>query len=216
MILLFFLYLCRNQKVMKRIKLLLAALLLTLTAAYAQETVYGFTVKDAAGKDVSLSQYQGKVLLVVNTATKCGFTPQYKELQDLYEKYQASGLEILDFPCNQFGGQAPGTMEEIRDFCTGKYHTTFPQFLKIDVNGPDADPLFVWLYGKKGFEGFGSGMMAKSMDKMLKAKDADYASKPEVKWNFTKFLIDKEGKVVARFEPTASMEEVGKAVAEQL
>ena len=167
---------------MKRIKLLLAALLLTLTAAYAQETVYGFTVKDAAGKDVSLSQYQGKVLLVVNTATKCGFTPQYKELQDLYEKYQASGLEILDFPCNQFGGQAPGTMEEIRDFCTGKYHTTFPQSLKIDVNGPDAD----------------------------------YASKPEVKWNFTKFLIDKEGKVVARFEPTASMEEVGKAVAEQL
>ena len=125
---------------------------------------------------------KGRSFLLSTRQQNAVSLPQYKELQDLYEKYQASGLEILDFPCNQFGGQAPGTMEEIRDFCTGKYHTTFPQFLKIDVNGPDAD----------------------------------YASKPEVKWNFTKFLIDKEGKVVARFEPTASMEEVGKAVAEQL
>lgn len=198
---------------MKRILLLISASLLALMTAGAQDNVYGFTVKDAAGKTVSLSDYKGKVLLVVNTATKCGFTPQYKELQELYDQYRDSGFEVLDFLCNQFGEQAPGTMEEIRDFCTGKYHTTFPQFLKIDVNGPAADPLFVWLYGKKGFEGFGKGVMAKAMDKMLKSKDADYASKPEIKWNFTKFLIDRKGNVVGRFEPTASMEEVGKAVA---
>lgn len=119
---------------MKRILLLIAASLLALATAGAQDNVYGFTVKDAAGKTVSLSDYTGKVLLVVNTATKCGFTPQYKELQELYDQYRDSGFEVLDFPCNQFGEQAPGTMEEIRDFCTGKYHTTFPQFLKIDVN----------------------------------------------------------------------------------
>ena len=186
---------------MKRILLAAVAALLTL-AAPAQNSFYSFTVKDADGKDVSLEQYRGKVVLVVNTATKCGFTPQYTELQDLYDSYADKGLVILDFPCNQFGEQAPGTMKEIRSFCTGKYGVTFPQMMKIDVNGVKASTLFTWLKKQKGFEGFGSGATAKLLDKMLKDKDKNYASNDDIKWNFTKFLIDRDGKVVARFEPT--------------
>lgn len=201
---------------MKRTILTLIAAVISMTAVFAQDSIYAFKVKDASEKEVSLADYKGKVLLVVNTATKCGFTPQYTELQAFYEKYQDKGLEILDFPCNQFGGQAPGTMAEIIDFCTGTYNTTFKQFLKIDVNGENADPLFKWLYSKKGFAGFGSGARASMMDQMMKRSDADYASKPEIKWNFTKFLVDREGRVVARFEPTADMADVEKAVAELL
>jgi len=200
---------------MKRILISLAAALLSVTL-FAQNSVYDFTVKDASGADVSLSQYKGKVLLVVNTATKCGFTPQYEALQALYDQYKADGLEILDFPCNQFGEQAPGTMEEIKEFCTGKYNTTFPQFLKIDVNGANASPFWKYLYSQKGFEGFGKGSTAKMMDGMMKRKDADYASKPDIKWNFTKFLVDREGHVIARFEPTTDMEIVAEAVQEAL
>jgi len=195
---------------MKRIILSLAAALLCV--ALSAQGVYGYTVKDAEGADVSLSAYKGKVLLVVNTATKCGFTPQYEELQKLYDEYAAQGLEILDFPCNQFGEQAPGSMQEIKEFCTGKYHTTFPQFLKIDVNGENADPLWKYLYAQKGFEGFGKGTRAGFMAQMLKKQDPDYASKPEIKWNFTKFLVDRKGNVIARFEPTADMAEVAEAV----
>ena len=201
---------------MKRTILTLIAAVISMTAVFAQDSIYDFKVKDASEKEVSLADYKGKVLLVVNTATKCGFTPQYTELQAFDEKYQDKGLEILDFPCNQFGGQAPGTMAEIIDFCTGTYNTTFKQFLKIDVNGENADPLFKWLYSKKGFAGFGSGARASMMDQMMKRSDADYASKPEIKWNFTKFLVDREGRVVARFEPTADMTDVEKAVAELL
>ena len=120
----------------------------------AQESVYDFTVKGLNNEDVSLKDYSGKVLLIVNTATKCGFTPQYKELQALYEKYQARGFEVLDFPCNQFGEQAPGTNEEIHDFCTGTYNTTFAQFAKIDVNGENEAPIFKFLKEKQGFKGF--------------------------------------------------------------
>ena len=186
---------------MKRFFLALTAAFFAL-GAFAQTNFYSFTVKDADGKNVSLSQFKGQVVLVVNTATKCGFTPQYAELETLYETYRDKGFVILDFPCNQFGGQAPGTMQEIREFCTGNYHVQFPQFMKVDVNGPQADPLFTWLKKQKGFEGFGKDATAKLMDKMLLSKDKNYASKPDIKWNFTKFLIDKEGNVVARFEPT--------------
>lgn len=182
------------------------------SVALSAQGVYDFTVKDASGADCSLSAFKGKVLLVVNTATKCGFTPQYKELQALYDTYAGQGFEVLDFPCNQFGGQAPGSMQEIKEFCTEKYHTTFPQFLKVDVNGEAADPLWKYLYTQKGFAGFGKGMSARMMDGMMKKKDPDYASKPEIKWNFTKFLVDREGNVIARFEPTEDMETVSVAV----
>ncbi len=141
-------------------------------------SIYTYSVKDTKGNDVSLELYKGKVLLVVNTATACGFTPQYKELQDLYLKYKDKGFEILDFPCNQFGKQAPGSNDELASFCEMKYKTTFQTFAKIDVNGKSADPLYVYLKEQeKGFLG------------------------EAIKWNFTKFLIDKEGNVVDRYAP---------------
>jgi glutathione peroxidase len=141
--------------------------------------IYDITVKDAKGNDVSLSEYKGKVLLVVNTATGCGFTPQYADLQNLYETYRDQGLEILDFPCNQFGNQAPGTNEEIATFCTGRFGITFRQFDKIEVNGENESPLYTWLKAQKG--GIGGA---------------------NIKWNFTKFLVDRKGEVVARHAST--------------
>ncbi|MCR4824066.1 MAG: glutathione peroxidase [Bacteroidales bacterium] len=179
-------------------------------------TVADFTVKGADGQPVALSQYKGQVLLVVNTATQCGFTPQYTELEALYERYADQGFTVLDFPCNQFGGQAPGSIAEIQEFCSANYQVSFPQFDKIDVNGENADPLFTWLKGEKGFEGFGEGQRAEFMGQMLARQDPDYASKPDIKWNFTKFLIDRKGRVVARFEPTADMAGVAEAVSKLL
>lgn len=157
--------------------------------------IYDFTVKDSNGNDISLSDYKGKVLLVTNTATGCGFTPQYSGLQDLYEKYKDKGLEILDFPCNQFGNQAPGTNEEIKSFCTGRFGITFKQFGKVEVNGENESPLYTWLKEQKG--GMGGS---------------------KIKWNFTKFLIDKNGKVVGRYAstktPIALEKEIAKLVGE--
>ena len=186
-----------------------------LTAS-AQSDVYGFKVADENNKEVALGQWKGKVLLIVNTATKCGFTPQYKELEALYQKYQAEGFCILDFPCNQFGQQAPGSAAEIHQFCTANFDVHFPQFAKIEVNGPHESPLYSYLKREAGFVGFGFGKKAEFMDKMLKKSDTMYASKPDIKWNFTKFLIDRKGKVIARFEPTADMKEVEEAVAKSL
>ena len=167
------------------------------------QNVFDFTVVDRKGNEVSLSDYKGKVLLIVNTATRCGFTPQYEELEALYKAYRAQGLEILDFPCNQFGQQAPGSEEEIHSFCQLNYGTEFPQFKKIEVNGPGESPLFAYLKAQKGFQGFDLDHKIGALlhEMMLKA-DPDYASKPDIKWNFTKFLIDKQGNVVARYEPT--------------
>ena len=179
--------------------------------------IYSIKVKNAEGKDVKMKQYKGKVLLIVNTATRCGFTPQYKELESMYEKYHAQGLEILDFPCNQFGEQAPGTIAEIRQFCTSNYNTQFEQFAKIDVNGDDASPLFTYLKAQKGFGGFDtSDQRGKFMDDMMRKRDADYDKKSDIKWNFTKFLVDRKGNVVHRFEPTDSMEEIEKAIKDLL
>ena len=178
--------------------------------------LYDFTVKAMDGSDVSLADYKGKVVLVVNTATGCGFTPQYDELQNLYDECAEKGLEILDFPCNQFANQAPGTDDEIHDFCTGRYGITFPQFAKIDVNGENAIPLFKWLTANTKFEGFGKGPMALMMAGVAKAKDKDYKNNGSVKWNFTKFLIDRNGEIVARFEPTADMKDVATRVKEAL
>ena len=165
-------------------------------------SIYDFTVKAQDGKEISLSDYKGKVLLIVNTATGCGFTPQYEELQDLYDAYHESGFEILDFPCNQFGEQAPGSDEEIHSFCTGRFGITFPQFAKIDVNGENAIPLYKWLTTETKFEGFGKSPMALMLNGVVKKMDKDYKNNGNVKWNFTKFLIDREGNIVSRFEPT--------------
>ena len=164
--------------------------------------IYDFTVKAQDGSEVSLSDYKGKVLLVVNTATGCGFTPQYDELQNIYDEFKEKGLEILDFPCNQFGEQAPGDDEEIHSFCTGRFGITFPQFSKVDVNGDNAIPLFKWLTDNTKFEGFGMSTMGMMLSGVVKKTDKDYKNNGKVKWNFTKFLIDRNGEIVARFEPT--------------
>jgi glutathione peroxidase len=156
----------------------------------ATDTIYDFTVRGQDSHDVPLSRYRGKVLLAVNTATGCGFTPQYEGLEALYRTYRDRGLEILDFPCNQFAGQAPGSDTEIHEYCVGRFAMTFPQFSKIDVNGKDADPLYVWLRSKKG--GIGGD---------------------RIKWNFTKFLIDRQGHVVARYAPKTEPKEFERNIA---
>lgn len=155
--------------------------------------LYDLKVKDAKGNAVDLSDYKGKVLLIVNTATGCGFTPQYKGLQNLYKKYKDRGFEILDFPCNQFAGQAPGTNEEIGSFCTGRFGVTFRQFDKIDVNGENESPLYSWLKSQKG--GMGGA---------------------KIKWNFTKFLVNKDGEVITRFASTKTPEGIEKDIAKLL
>lgn len=178
--------------------------------------LYDYSVKNSKGEDVSLEKFKGKVLLIVNTATGCGFTPQYKELEEMYEKYNDKGFEILDIPCNQFAGQTPGTDEEIHEFCTLKYNTKFEQMKKSDVNGDDELELYTYLKSQKGFEGFGGGAKAVAMSVMLKAIDKNYKKNSKIKWNFTKFLADRNGNVVKRFEPTQSMDDVDKAVSELL
>ena len=155
--------------------------------------LYDLSVKARDGSDVPLKNYEGKVLLIVNTATGCGFTPQYDGLQDLYDKYKDKGFEILDFPCNQFLNQAPGTDEEIHTFCTGRFGITFPQFAKIDVNGKNEDPLYAYLKSQQKGK-FGS----------------------KIKWNFTKFLVAKDGAVVARFAPTDTPDKIDEFVAKEL
>ncbi len=179
-------------------------------------SIYDYTVPGKKGEVISLAQYKGQVLLVVNTATGCGFTPQYKDLEAMYEKYHEKGLEILDIPCNQFAGQTPGTDEEIHEFCTLNYNTQFPRAKKSDVNGENELPLYTYLKSQKGFESFGKGPKALAMSAMLKKMDKDYKNNPDIKWNFTKFLIDREGNVVARYEPTASMKDLDAQVAELL
>ena len=155
-------------------------------------------------------------MLVVNTATGCGFTPQYEDLQKIYDEFKDKGLEILDFPCNQFREQAPGSDEEIHSFCKGRFGITFPQFSKIDVIGENADPLFKYLSENTKFEGFGKGLKVKLLSAAVKSVDKDYQNNSNVKWNFTKFLIGRDGNIIARFEPTVGMEEVRAAVAKAI
>lgn len=176
-----------------------------------------FQLTSKKGETVALSQYKGKVLLIVNTATECGFTPQYEELEALYKRHKAAGLEILDIPCNQFGGQAPGTDEEITEFCSMKFGVDFPQFRKAEVNGEGELPLYTWLKGEKGFEDFDPAhkltpILIDIFDKNMPG----WRESSDIKWNFTKFLIDREGNVVARFEPTHNMAEVERQIEDLL
>lgn len=175
-----------------------------------------YTVTNRDGSTTDLRQYAGKVLLIVNTATGCGFTPQYDDLEAIYKKYRDQGFEVLDFPCNQFAGQAPESDDEIHSFCTMKFGTEFPQFKKIDVNGDNADPLFADLATEKPFQGFGRTVKALALKKFADANNKKFGDKAHIVWNFTKFLVDREGNLVERFEPTVDMAEVEKAVARQL
>lgn len=175
---------------------------------------YDLTVTARDGSEVSMKDFENKVVLVVNTATGCGFTPHYKPLEEMYEKYHDRGFEIVDVPCNQFAGQTPGTDDEIHEFCTRKYNTQFPQMKKADVNGENAIELFKYLKSQKTFEGFGKGPKAVAMSAMLKGIDKDYKNNSEIKWNFTKFIVNRKGEVVARFEPTTDMKDVEKFVAD--
>ena len=175
---------------MKKIWAILLALMLAALPAMAEaDDLYAIPVLDAEGVETTLDAYRGKVLLIVNTATKCGFTPQYEGLEALYEKYREQGFEILDFPCNQFLGEAPGTLSEINSFCTETYNTQFPRFDKINVNGAKEAPLYTYLKSQKA---------------------------GNIKWNFTKFLVSRDGAVLERFEPIVTPEELEGAVAEAL
>ena len=174
--------------------------------------IYDLKVKDRSGNEVSLGEYEGKVLLIVNTATGCGFTPHYEPLEAMYKDLRDKGFEILDFPCNQFANQAPGDENEIHEFCTLKFGTEFPQFAKIDVNGDNADPLFAYLSSEKPFTGFGKGIKNAALTKFADMNNKAFGDKAYIKWNFTKFLVDRQGNVVERFEPTVDMDEVRKAV----
>ena len=201
------------------IKQLMTAMLLILTmtsmaqnAERKMKTVYDFSLKDKQGNEVSLEQYKGKVLLIVNTATGCGFTPQYEDLEAMYHKLQSKGLEILDIPCNQFGHQAPGSDEEIKEFCTVKFGADFPQFKKSDVNGANELPLYTWLKSEKPCLGGYDEKLAAVMEKLYNEANPEPRKKDDIQWNFTKFLISRDGQVIARFEPVVDMKEVEKQV----
>lgn len=177
---------------------------------------YDLSVTDPKGNEIPMKNYEGKVVIVVNTATGCGFTPHYEPLEAMYEKYHDQGLEIIDVPCNQFAGQTPQDDEGIHEFCTLKYHTQFPQMKKSDVNGENAIELFKYLKSRQGFKGFGMSPAALMLAGVVKRFDKDYKNNSEIKWNFTKFIVDRNGEVVARFEPTQDMKEVEKCVASLL
>jgi glutathione peroxidase len=180
-------------------------------------SIYDFNVLNRAGETVSLTDYKNKVILIINSATECGFTPQYDALQDIYERYASDDFIILDFPCNQFGNQAPGSNEEIALFCDSRFGISFPIFSKIEVNGENAAPLFQYLISQKGFGGFDPDHpLASILDSMLQRANPDYKTQPDIKWNFTKFLIDRQGNVVERFEPTTDMYLVEEKIKELL
>lgn len=197
---------------MKKILIILAAILCAIACSNDTNTIYQFSAESNSGDTVNFSDYKGKVLLIVNTASKCGFTPQYDGLEALYQKYKFDGFTVIGFPCDQFGHQEPGSNEEIEEFCRLNHGVTFPLMAKSDVNGENANEVFKWLYSEKPFAGWGDSETGKFMDGMLSRNDPDYASNPDIKWNFTKFLIDRNGKVVARFEPVVTPEEIDSAI----
>jgi glutathione peroxidase len=173
---------------------------------------YDLTVENPQGEQIRMADFKGKVILVVNTATGCGFTPHYKDIEEMYEKFHERGFEVIDVPCNQFAGQTPGTDDEIHEFCTMHFNTTFPQMKKADVNGENELPLYTYLKSEKGFEGFDEHELKALLEQMFSQADPEWDKKPDIKWNFTKFLVDREGNVVARFEPTADMKKVEECI----
>ena len=178
-----------------------------------KRSIYDFEVMAVGNKPVKLEEYRGKVLLIVNTASRCGFTPQYAELEELYKRFAERGFEIIDFPCNQFANQSPEEDEERVKFCQINYGTTFPQFKRIEVNGANESPLYTFLKTQKGFDGFDPNhRLTPILEQRLSEADPDYASKPDIKWNFTKFLVDRSGNVVARFEPMTDMTIVAETI----
>lgn len=187
-----------------------------VTDKITDRSIYNFSIQNRDGSIGTLSEYRGQVLLIVNTATGCGFTPQYESLERLYKTYGKDGFTILDFPCNQFGKQAPGTASEIHSFCTSRYDISFPQFAKLEVNGPAESELFSYLKSKQGFKGFGNSQDALFMKKKLEQEVPGYENTPDIKWNFTKFLVDRRGNVIARFEPTEDMKSVEDAIVKAL
>ena len=176
-------------------------------------TIYDFSARRRDGSALELASLKGKALLIVNTATGCGFTPQYEGLEKLYEKYRDSGFEILDFPCDQFGHQAPGSDDEIHSFCALKYNTSFDQLAKVEVNGPNADPIFAFLKAERPKDDAPEAAVA-GLRALLSKSGMPTASEPgDVEWNFTKFLVDREGNVVRRFHPTTAPEEIDAEIA---
>lgn len=176
-------------------------------------SIYDIKIINREGKELSLENYKGKTLIIVNTATGCGFTPQYEGLEKLYEEYHNQGLEILDFPCNQFGHQAPGTDDEIHEFCTAKYQTQFDQLSKIEVNGENEHPLYTYLKKQQPneiIEGIKNKMAMKAIEKI----STTYKNKEDIKWNFTKFLVDKNGNVIKRYNPTFDPKNIEKDLKE--
>lgn len=209
------------MKQTRLIAIAVAALLVCSACQQKQEApielntnnIYQFSVKTGDGNIVSLADRHGKVLLVVNTATECGFTPQYEEIQELYTRFHGRGLEVLDFPCNQFGGQAPGSDADIHAFCMKTYNTTFPQMAKVDVNGDSAIALYTWLKEQVPFAGYDTtDPIGALMDQMFRMQDSNYDRNADIKWNFTKFVVDRDGQVVARFEPTDPMSKVAECI----
>ncbi len=182
------------------------------------KNIYDITVKDIKGNDVSLANYKGKVLLIVNVASKCGLTPQYEGLETLYQKYKDQGVEILAFPCNQFLEQEPGSNDEIMNFCSVNYNITFPLFDKIDVNGKNESPLYKFLKAKAPFNGYPEGYeaFANQLTMIHQKTGSGFEKGNAIKWNFGKFLVSKDGKTVLRFEPMVSPEMLEKAIQEML
>lgn len=206
---------------MKRLYLisLLASIfcLLSFKAAYSQSSIYDFKALSNEGEMVDFASYKGKVLVIVNTASKCGFTPQYDGLEELYQRYKDKGLVVIAFPCDQFGHQEPGSDEQIAEFCRMNHGVTFPLMSKIEVNGENAHPIFQWLKSQAGFAGFDlNHKLGKLMHKMLSSQDPDYAKNPDIKWNFTKFVISRDGTKVVRFEPTSEPEELSACIESML
>lgn len=206
---------------MKRLYLisLLASIfcLLSFKAAYSQSSIYDFKALSNEGEMVDFASYKGKVLVIVNTASKCGFTPQYDGLEELYQRYKDKGLVVIAFPCDQFGHQEPGSDEQIAEFCRMNHGVTFPLMSKIEVNGENAHPIFQWLKSQAGFAGFDlNHKLGKLMHKMLSSQDPDYAKNPDIKWNFTKFVISSDGTKVVRFEPTSEPEELSACIESML
>lgn len=185
--------------------------------AWPKMNVYDFHVRQMNGKELDLSVYRGNVLLIVNTASKCGFTPQFEDLEKLFQKYRDHGFMVLGFLCNQFHEQDPESNDKIAEFCRYNYGVTFPMLAKTNVKGPQTEPLFRYLTNARGFSGFDPDHpLTEKLQEILSSEDPHYAENPEIKWNFTKFVIDREGEVAARYEPTASMREIESCIKELL